>query len=525
MSNLNEAALALSRFGMGAKPGDVRRIASDPRGALLEQVANPALALIQGLPPSPEQLRIFNALRVDQQRLIEEAARAQAGARAALEEAERATRRASDTSLALRGPIQPIAAIAPPPRNPANTPQPTASTAQPAAPASGAPAAGPMGNMMGAGNLPGPEEPPRRALFLPEMEARFGKMIGSDAGLTERLAAFWGNHFATSIRKGGQMMVMIPGMERDVIRPNIYGRFEDMLLGVTRHPAMLYYLDANQSFGPNSVQGKRRNRGLNENLAREIMELHTLGVDGGYSQADVTAFAKVLTGWSFYWQTEALGGNFVFWGGNHEPGPKTILGKTYAEAGEAEAVAVLRDLANHPSTARFISRKLAAHFVADDPPPALVERLRRAFLDSRGDLAFVTRALLNAPEAWSAAQTKLRTPTEFVVAALRATAAPLPAQNILGILNNLGQPVLAPPSPKGFADDAATWLAPDAIKTRLDWVSAFSSRFGDRLDPVAIANDVLGGRITDETLTTVRRAETRPQAIALLLMSPEFQRR
>ena len=469
--------------------------------------------------------------RTDQQRLLEDATRAQAAARDATSEAERVTRMANDTVLAMRGPVAPLtqAAREQPARPPAGGPVQMASSPAPGQrPAAGQPAGagmGTMGGMTPPGTLPGPEEPPRRAILLPEIEARFGKMIESDAGLTERLVAFWSNHFATSIRKGGQMMALIPGMEREAIRPNVHGRFEDMLLAVTRHPAMLFYLDANQSFGPNSQQGARRRRGLNENLAREIMELHTLGVGGGYTQADVTAFAAALTGWSFYWQNDALGGNFVFWRGNHEPGDKTVLGRVYGDAGEAQAVSILRDLAIHPSTARFIATKLVAHFIADDPPPALVRRVALAFLESRGDLAETTRALVSAPEAWAGAQAKIRTPAEFVVATLRATGARLPAQNLTGVLNNLGQPVFAPPSPKGFPDDVATWLAPDALKSRLDWVSAFSGRFGERLDPVGLANDVLGGRLTDETLTAIRRAESRPQALALLLMSPEFQRR
>lgn len=470
-----DAAIALTRFGLGPKPGDLARIASDPRGAVLAQIGARAGALVEG-PASAEDFRRFHALRAERQRALEDE-----------------SRQARSAPAALRGPIVPA----------------------------GAPAAAPAPG----GMMQGPEETARRAILVPALESRIGRLVSTDDGATERLVAFWSNHFAVSLRKGGPMMAFAPALEREAIRPHVYGRFADMLAAVVRHPAMIFYLDNQQSMGPNSVAGRRRNRGLNENLAREILELHTLGVAGGYTQADVTAFASALTGWSFAGREHAAAGAFLFQPNFHEPGPKTILGKTYPESGEGEVGAIIADLAVHRSTARHIATKLASHFIADQPPAGVVARLERAFRDSGGDLSAVARALVTAPESWSAAPTKLRTPQEFVIAAVRATGAELPAPALVGVMANLGQPVLAPPSPKGFPDDAASWLSGEGIKSRLDWAQGFARRFGPRLEPLALAGDVVGASLTDETSTTIRRAETRAQALALLLMSPEFQRR
>jgi uncharacterized protein (DUF1800 family) len=296
-----------------------------------------------------------------------------------------------------------------------------------------------------------------------------------------------------------------------------------MLHAATAHPAMLAYLTNTRSVGPNSPAGRRENRGLNENLAREVLELHTLGVDGGYTQADVTAFAHALTGWTIGGPNAAAPGRLLFNAPSHEPGPKTVLGRTYAQEGEAQARAILDDLARHPATARHIAHKLASHFVADDPPSALVARLTETFRATNGDLAAVTRALLTAPEAWAPARTKLRNPVEFLVAAVRTSGARISTERLLGMLNNLGQPVFRPPSPKGFPDRSEDWLAPDAIKTRADFAIELAQGFtGDARE---LARATLGPGLTDETITAIRRAETPRQGLAILLMAPEFQRR
>jgi uncharacterized protein (DUF1800 family) len=253
-----------------------------------------------------------------------------------------------------------------------------------------------------------------------------------------------------------------------------------MLQAVESHPAMLLYLNNAQSIGPNSVAGINRDRGLNENLAREILELHTLGVRTGYSQADVTNFAKVLTGWTIRETVSDPdhGGEFVFLRRAHEPGSHTVIGREYPDTGLEQGRAVLTDLARDPATARHIATKLARHFVADEPPQALVDRLERRFVDTEGDLKEVTRALVSAPEAWEPKQSKIKRPTEWIVAALRATGQKGDIQRIVGGLNLLGEPLWRPPAPKGFPDDNAAWL--DGLAQRLDIANAFAQRIADR---------------------------------------------
>src|SRR5258706_2824525 len=243
--------------------------------------------------------------------------------------------------------------------------------------------------------------------------------LASDIGFVERLVWFWSNHFCISADK---IPSMTGAYEREAIRPHVLGRFADMLLAVESHPAMLFYLDNSASIGPNSVAGINRSRGLNENLAREILELHTLGVRSGYSQDDVTRFAYVLTGWTFLEPGNPKnGGEFVFIPRLHEPGAQEVVGKTYADGGVAQGRAVLADLARHPATATHIATKLARHFVADEPPPALVTRLAQRFRDTDGDLKEMAKALVAAPETWSPSRAKLKRPSERLMAMARAT--------------------------------------------------------------------------------------------------------
>ena len=316
--------------------------------------------------------------------------------------------------------------------------------------------------------------------------------------------------------------------EREAIRPHVLGRFGDMLKAVEQHPAMLFFLDNQQSLGPDSRAGQNRKRGLNENLAREIMELHTLGVGGGYSQDDVTSLARILTGWTFAGRQGRLGtpGSFVFNANAHEPGPQRLLGKIYRDDGVAQGEAALADIARHPSTAAFIAGKFARHFVADDPPPALVARLQQAFHSSDGDLKALALALVDSDEAWQAPQTKMRSPYEFLVATGRLLSRiPEDPGLYLGGLNLLGQPLWSPAGPNGFPDSNAAWAAPEGMKLRLDVSAQVASRIGDSVDPRQLLELVAADAASPETRRTVERAESRQQALALLLMSPEFQRR
>src|SRR6185312_11487175 len=262
------------------------------------------------------------------------------------------------------------------------------------------------------------------------------------------------------------------------IRPYVLGNFTDMTLAVTQHPAMLLSLNNVTSIGPDSPQGKRSSKGLNENHARELMELHTVGVDAGYTQADVTNFAKVLTGWTFG-QGEndpEHYGRFIFRRQAHEPGPQTVMGKVYPQKGVDQGLAVIADLCASPATATHIATKFARYFVADAPDPALVKTLAETFSKTHGNLKAMTLALLGAPSAWTAPPDKLRTPQEFLWAAVRALDLDVQPNLVNRTLADLGEPLWNPPSPQGFKDDTATWLAPDAMTTRVDTAEVFASR-------------------------------------------------
>ncbi len=353
----------------------------------------------------------------------------------------------------------------------------------------------------------------------------------TDASFRERWALFWANHFTVSATK--QITASVAGpFEQEAIRPHAFGRFEDMLVASSSHPAMLTYLDQAQSVGPESSQAARaqkrgRRAGLNENLAREILELHTLGVNGGYTQADVTEFARAMTGWSVARNAdEGVDSAFLFRTATHEPGERTVMGRLYGQKGMDQARAIMADLATRPATARHCARKIAAHFVADDPPPSLVQRLEKAWLSSEGRLDVVATALIDAPEAWEPTPAKFKTPYEFLISTWRAAGTQPQAYNLLApTLNGLGQPPFRPPSPDGWADEASAWAAPDALIKRMTFAQSFSQRIGDCLDPNTVAANALGARLSEPVAKAVARAESRPEALAVLLMSPEFQRR
>lgn len=483
------AAVAVTRFGMGAMPGEIEAVSADPQGWLEDQIRHGGAALPGGdFPDTEARLVEFNAYLRDIREVRQE-------------------RRQS-----------------PPPATP--------------------PADAPMEQRART-----PEENSRRALAqntAAQFLARAQLGATTPDSFAERWALFWSNALTASATKF-QSAVFLGQYEREAIRPHVFGRFEDLLIAAESHPAMLLYLDQAQSVGPNSVLGERRDAGLNENLAREILELHTVGADAGYTQGDVTELARALTGWSVPGprdgQAAGRGGGrrggalaqaraiqrgprgFAWRPGIHEPGGRTVMDRRYNQTGADQGGTILRDLANHPATARRLARRIAMHFVADDPPASLVNRLEAAWTGSRGDLAAVARALIAAPEAWAATPAKIKTPYEFIVSTHRALGyPPQRVQPLQQALTAMGQPAFAPPSPEGWPDTAADWAGPDALVKRLDWAKAVAERT-EMFDPNAVATTALGARLSDRTRLAVARAESRPEALTLLLMSPEFQRR
>jgi uncharacterized protein (DUF1800 family) len=362
-----------------------------------------------------------------------------------------------------------------------------------------------------------------------EIFARTRLATATSQPFRERWALFWANHFTVSTIKLQSAVVAGP-FEREAIRPHVFGRFEDLLVASTTHPGMLLYLDQARSAGPDSLAGEYRKMGLNENLAREIMELHTVGADAGYTQADVTEFARALTGYSIGGFRDAadIRGRFLYRPQLHEPGTRTVMGRPYSQSGEAQARAILADLAASPKTAAHIAHKLAIHFVADDPSPRLVARLRDSYLESGGDLAHVAETLVDSPEAWASEASKFKTPYEFVVSGYRAAGASPSdaAKEVVQPLTYLGQRPFAAPQPNGWSDLAADWAAPGALVKRLTWATRFSAYYAPNgAAPVDVATATLGDRLGPAAKTAIARAETRFEAFSILLMSPEFQRR
>lgn len=359
--------------------------------------------------------------------------------------------------------------------------------------------------------------------FVAEATAQLAWRIDTPQPYRERLVDFWANHFTVSKRAGYPVSTTIGPYLREAIRPHVTGRFTDILLAVFRHPAMLYYLDQTASVGPNSPYGKRSGRGLNENLAREIMELHTVSPASGYAQADVTEFARLLTGWGVERNKDPFG--TLFRPSNHEPGPKTVMGERFEE-GPDSAEQALRFLASHPATRRHVALKLARHFVVDDPPPDVVARIAGRWRDTDGDLGAVARLLPRLPEAWSQPFGKLRAPQDFIAAAFRACGAK--GQDVARIAYGAGftlnQPIWTALQPNGWPDRAPDWLGPEPVMQRLDWCFETAGRFG-RLEPMAVLDTALGPLASDETRQAVARAGSPREAIALLLASAEFQRR
>jgi uncharacterized protein (DUF1800 family) len=480
-----DAAIAATRFGLGARPGEIATAASDPRGWLKAQIRKDGADRFQSngqtAPQRIADLRDFQRERQQERR--------------------------------------------------ANAGQPADAGADAAKPAKD------------------PRDPVKMAQRILR-EDTAGDFLGrtqlaatTDAGFRERWALFWANHF-TVAAKNLQTATIVGPYENEAIRPHVFGDFTGLLMAAETHPAMLIYLDQVQSVGPDSqmAQGAARrgvgfgarlqpvaNRkaGLNENLAREIMELHTVGVHGGYTQADVTEFARAMTGLSVAGPRDAVEpGTPVFRSFAHEPGARTVMGVRY-DAGEREQVAtILGDLAAKPQTAQFICAKIARHFVADDPPPSLVAGLKAVWMASNGDLGRVAQALIDAPEAWDPRPRKFKTPYEFVVSSYRAAGlSPQAPPQVIPILTGMGQKPFDPGSPKGWAEEADAWASPDGVIKRLQFAQAFTGAATQGRDPNDLARQALGGRMTAPTAAAIAKAETRPEGFALLLMSPEFQRR
>ena len=473
-----EAVLALHRFGMGPRPGSIAAIGSDPRGALIAELDRPSASEVAAA-SLPSSAKAFRAV-------TDAYAKRQAKAVVAKKEQEAKRQQTAEASAMTEAAAQ---------------------------------GAGEMAAKMAAEAIPDPGRP----IYLEEARVRIETALGTEIGFVERLVWFWSNHFCVSADK---IRSMSGAYEREAIRPHVLGRFTDLLLAAEGHPAMLFYLDQTISMGANSIAGINRTRGLNENLAREILELHTLGVRTGYTQTDVIGFANVLTGWTLVppGDNPEHGGEFTFNPRLHEPGAQKVLGKSYDDETVEQGRAVLRDLAANPATATHVATKLARHFIADAPPPALVERMAKTFLDTGGDLKEVARTMVSASEAWTEPAAKLKRPSEWVVGMVRATGLTEadPARFTDGQAL-LGEPLWRPPSPKGFPDNEASWI--DGIGRRLDVANNFAERLSGRIDPQEVIETVLASSVSSEVKQAVERAESRQQALVLLFMSAEFQRR
>ncbi len=460
-----DAVVAANRFGLGARPGELERARDDARGWLRKQVTGPR-ALPEEIRGLPSSAEVFKT--------YSELRRERNDAKSDSEAAKR-----------LLGGLR--AKLAP--------------------------------------------------YYVDQVAARYRVAATTEESFRERLVHFWTNHFAVSADKP-QVLVLAGTLENEAIRPHVAGRFADMLAAVEAHPAMILYLDNQASIGPGSKVAQRRGRraagdgrklGINENLAREILELHTLGVDGGYTQQDVTTFARALTGWSIGTDRALLGGapgKFAFHDAAHEPGAKTILGKRYGQSGIAQPRAVLADLAKHPATSRHLATKLARHFIADEPPPEAVERIAKAFRDSDGDLPTVYRAVIETPAAWTATGVKFKTPHELVVSSFRMLDfVPAEPRQVAAPFELLGQRPYTPGSPAGWPDTATHWDGPDALLKRIEWAGTVAARVASREQPLNLSERSLGAALNERTRVAIARAASTEQGITLLLASPEFQRR
>lgn len=360
------------------------------------------------------------------------------------------------------------------------------------------------------------------------------RWIHTENGFRERLVAFWADHF-TAMGKNSILRFATSPYIEETIRPHVTGQFCEMLIATTTHPLMLHYLDQSTSVGPGSrtASKARKPKGLNENLAREVLELHTLGVDGPYSQTDVRQLAELFTGLG-----HSRDSGFVFRARSAEPGSETVLGNTYGDdpATLKPIVQFLRDLAQHPATAQYIARKLAVHFVSDDPDPALVRHIAGRYSNTGGDLMAVYSALLEHPSSWHNELSNVKPPLDFIASASRALS-PAPdriAKMSPGAINRLflqplglmGQPWLRPNGPDGWAEEDPAWITPQGVSLRLRWALSTPQRLHrDLPDPSVFVTSALGSFATQPVRFAARSAESRSDAIGLVLASPAFQRR
>jgi uncharacterized protein (DUF1800 family) len=520
--SLQDAAIAANRFGLGAKPGELKVIAGDPRGWLKAQlVAETALpAPMAALPSTQDDVTSFRRW-ITASGLINSL---DAYKDALKPGAPHPGAAMAGSDMAQTG----MAAAAP-------------ATASGGADAYAAALSGEP-KVLKVGDPDFSVEKSFIAWFGPgyvrAVKARIDVAVDTDRPYFERLTHFWGNHFTVSSAKP-ETQAMPPSFERDVARRHAMGRFGEMLRASSQHPAMLIYLDNYLSVGPNSLlvqhpmlmpsAFRERLKGLNENLAREILELHTLGVRSGYTQDDVTTFAKVITGWTVKPEGHADGetGLFHYVDALHEPGAKTVLGQTYAQGGVDQGEAVLDTLARHPATAHFVATKLVRHFVADDPPPRAVEALAASFRDTGGDLKAVSAALVDLPEAWAPGPAKVKPPEDYLVSTVRGLGGPrLNGVQLTALFTRMGQRPYFAGGPNGWSDIGDDWLGPDPVWKRLEFASAVGEGMASAgLSPLSVGEQMLGPSMTSATRDAIARAESPAQGLALLLVSPEFQRR
>lgn len=368
----------------------------------------------------------------------------------------------------------------------------------------------------------------RRKMVIAQLTARFEQAVNTPFPVKERFAQYWSNHFTVSHATKPQLAAVCTAYENEAIRPMLDGYFSDMVVAVAKHPAMLMYLDNFQSVGPDSLIGRRRKLGINENLGREMMELHTVGVDGGYTQKDVRSLAKILTGWTVgsprLARLGATPGEFAFVSLMHEPGPQTLLGKTYRESNENQGLAALRDLAAHPATAKHIATGLVRHFTADDPDPRDIEKVATVFTRTGGHLPSVHKAVVSLDNAWQPDKRKLKTPYELLISTWRGMNLPMTRPKpIIGVLHNMNNLPFSAPSPAGWPDSAEFWGAPAMVKERVQWGVAVGRRLGNFINAMDAAQYLVDPRRSDYLIDSIRRAESPAQGLALLVASPDFQ--
>jgi len=458
------AFVALNRFGLGARPGDLALVSPDPHGWVLDQFARGHADIIPGVQPTPGRFHGYAVYR----RARDEVDKVEA------------------------------AALVPPP--------PVPKTAAPACP----PVLAKMPPSLE--NYPG-------HVFQADLIRRIEHIAASDTPVIERLAAFWSNHFAVSAIRDEVSICAVP-YENEAIRPFVFARFHDMLTATATHPAMGFYLDSVTSIGPGSPVGQRRRKSVNENYAREVMELHTLGVNGGYTQADVGELALAFTGFG----VDQPDGEFAWFYDRHEPGERVLLGRKLAEGG-GQASEALAILAGHPATIRHVSAKLAAHFCGDIPPRSVVKRLCDAWRVSGGSLPSLYQVLADAPEAWVARPVKFRTPQDFVLACARATGLRGHGEAMLNELRGLGQLPFKAPSPAGYPDQDADWIGPSGAVGRVAAAERLAHLAGPGADAAGLLPNLVFINGRSATLDVVLAEADPIEAIALVLASPEFQRR